>query len=161
MNPLRSVLARALLLALLSVVLPACSTWECTAQTCADGCCDADDVCQVGNVDRACGLQGRSCQTCTSAQTCGASGQCVSKCNAQNCPNGCCDEYGSCRTTQTSFTCGRGGATCVDCNAGGSYTKSCEQGACCTNRYNPCTTSTQCCLGLSCRTDFDSTLKCL
>jgi hypothetical protein len=163
MNPLRSLLGRALLLAVLSGVLPACSTWECTSETCADGCCDSEGVCQVGNVDRACGLLGRSCQNCQTSQTCGPTGQCVSKCNAQNCPNGCCEEDGSCRlsTNQFSFACGRGGATCVDCNAGGPYTKDCAQGACCSRRYSACSTSSDCCPGTSCRTDFDSTLKCL
>ncbi len=163
MNLLRSVLARALLLSLLSVVLPACTPWECTAETCADGCCDADGVCQVGNVDRACGLQGRSCQQCEYSQTCGATGRCEPKCNPQNCSTGCCDEYGSCRpfANQTSFTCGKGGAACMDCNAGGSYTKTCEAGACCTQKYSSCTTSAECCSGLTCRTEsYDSTLKC-
>lgn len=160
-----SALARGLVLAFVLALAPSCSTWECNADNCSDGCCDAEGVCQVGNPDDVCGLRGAACRNCSAQKNamCTA-GQCVPRCTPQSCPNGCCDEFGDCRgfSAQTSFTCGRGGAACVECNArGGSYTQSCEEGVCCTNFLSPCTSSAECCPGYSCQPDrFDSALKC-
>lgn len=159
-----SALARGLVFALFLALAPSCSTWECNADSCSDGCCDAEGVCQVGNPDDTCGLGGAACRDCTTQRnaTC-AAGQCVARCTPRSCPNGCCDEFGLCRdfSDQSSVSCGRGGAVCADCNSRGSITKDCEEGVCCTSFLNPCATSAECCPGSSCRADsFDSALKC-
>lgn len=44
------------------------------------GCCDADNVCQAGNIDSACGTGGEDCEACLEEETC-TGGDCVSTCS--------------------------------------------------------------------------------
>lgn len=55
----------------------------CNAQSCPNGCCDAEGTCQTGTSGQACGTNGVACQTCPTGQTCldgacrGVAGTCV------------------------------------------------------------------------------------
>lgn len=48
---------------------------SCNSTNCANGCCAADDSCQVGSTSQACGSGGNLCDACTNAQVCQA-GRC-------------------------------------------------------------------------------------
>jgi hypothetical protein len=46
----------------------------CDSNSCANGCCDSQGICQPGNNDNACGSGGQSCTACASPQTCSGGG---------------------------------------------------------------------------------------
>lgn len=100
MRPTLSVLASLALAFVVGTTASSCgSTFVCDETTCADGCCDWKGVCQVGNVDRACGLQGATCANCMDVsfrQVCSAAGTC------------CGGEYADCTTNADCC----GGLTC-------------------------------------------------
>jgi hypothetical protein len=45
-------------------------TRRCTPQSCATGCCSANDTCEAGDTTMACGAAGARCDTCISTQAC-------------------------------------------------------------------------------------------
>ena len=52
-------------------VAPSCGTAKnCSATTCASGCCDAKGECQLGTSNGACGQLGGTCAVCQIAQAC-------------------------------------------------------------------------------------------
>ncbi|MGO9836139.1 MAG: hypothetical protein ACLP1X_18205 [Polyangiaceae bacterium] len=93
-----------------------CSTW-CT------GCC-ANNICNMGGADTACGIRGASCTDCTrTGETCRVgqtpaldAGVCGPSC--ATCA-GCCDENGVCNSGALDATCGTGGALCANCTTSG------------------------------------------
>jgi hypothetical protein len=124
--------------------LTGCSTWECNAETCSDGCCDSSGTCKVGSPDDTCGLNGAACRDCTASpgQFCSA-GTCAPKCTPANCPDGCCTEDGHCSEGNSSFACGLGGTACVDCMDAGR--NGCAAGSCCSRFSGGCATDADCC----------------
>ena len=56
---------------------PDAGPFLCTPITCT-GCC-RDNVCLGGNLDDACGYDGRECRTCESGTLCVSPGACVSQ----------------------------------------------------------------------------------
>ncbi len=55
---------------LLAVVMLSCGKPPCSAATCATGCCDAAEVCQLGTQTLACGIGGARCDVCTLGEQC-------------------------------------------------------------------------------------------
>jgi hypothetical protein len=100
----------------------------CSAETCPEGCCDANHQCQQGKSNTACGTRGVACEVCD-----GSNGACVDQrcqCTADTCPTGCCEngpgKPGLC-FVPSNDTCGIGGQRCVRC----SESTACnEQGIC-------------------------------
>src|SRR5439155_12651582 len=105
---------------------------KCTAQSCANGCCNGD-TCILGTSQFQCGGGGAACMncgagadTCTNGvckcgnnaacplgQTCNLGACAPTPCNAMTCPNGCCD--GNTCTQPSPAKCGSGGSICLDC----------------------------------------------
>ena len=106
----------------------------CSPQTCRNGCCDRNGVCQPGNNATFCGTGGAQCVTCKIGQTCNQQmGQCEDRpgCGPENC-DGCCDPAtfapnSVCRPGTTTALCGTGGANCVACRGA---TAICQNGQC-------------------------------
>lgn len=120
-----SVLALGLVHALL--FFAAC-TRTCDSNSCADGCCDAEGECWVGQGDTECGLGGVLCTDCLREnKACVAkAGSCGAKCSPDNC-NGCCSEDLCITQVELNASlCGSGGKACVSC---GVYA-SCGGGKC-------------------------------
>ena len=129
----------------------------CTPQTCPDGCCDDNGVCQRGHTDQACGTSGEACYACGSNQFCSAeTGECRDNppCSAETCANGCCnlengfhvcrtdlrgcepggaccsgccDENQECQPGNDDGVCGSGGSACIICDP---LQGLCDQGRC-------------------------------
>lgn len=87
----------------------------CGPQNCP-GCCDANGVCQMGDVPSACGAGGQQCTSCPAGEVC-PSGACkmAQPCNAMTCPLGCCDVNQICEAGFIDTACGSQGNSCIDC----------------------------------------------
>jgi hypothetical protein len=90
----------------------------CTPDTCPNGCCDANGVCQPGTATSECGFGGEPCHVCTPPEQCRANGTCRASCGPDTCPNGCCDANGECLSGDENVACGTGGVQCVPCDTG-------------------------------------------
>jgi hypothetical protein len=101
-----------------------CAAPCCNAQTCPDGCCDANGACQPGNVFSDCGEGGGQCATCNQNQSC-LNQQCAP------CSVSCVDLDHACGPDGCGGSCGAcvEGLGCVDgicvCTA-----QSCPNGCC-------------------------------
>lgn len=141
----------------------------CTPQTCPNGCCDSNGVCQPGNTEQACGDGGVTCTQCGSNQHCSTqTGTCRDNppCSAETCPNGCCnlengfhvcrtdlrgcapggaccsgccDNNGQCQDGDDDGACGAGGSRCIACDP----LEQCDRGRCQCDANN----CPGCCLG--------------
>lgn len=111
---------------------------QCSASTCASGCCRPDGTC-VGAPDNtsdlSCGLGGLSCEDCTaSGKSCdegvckGGTGGGSGGCGSWSC-NGCCTGTSAqsvCIDPPTRNNCGSGGGLCQTCPLG----QACERARC-------------------------------
>jgi hypothetical protein len=86
----------------------------CDAQSCPNGCCDANGSCRPGTAKGACGRGGAACATCPQGQDC--FGQQCAACGAQTCSDGCCAADGTCQSGFAITACGGpAGAPCQPC----------------------------------------------
>ncbi len=121
----------------------------CTPQSCPNGCCDDNGLCQPGNTRLDCGTGGQTCARCGAGQSC-QNGVCV--CTPQSCPNGCCAADGTCQPGDAFQACGTGGNACAGCN---------DQQTCQDQECVNCGNSTCICTGQSlCTDDGASNLEC-
>lgn len=120
-----------------------CSTVPpCSSQTCPNGCCDAQGICQLGRADAVCGAKGQACLDCTATgKACAPQGYCYAgkHCGADNCA-GCCTTTGDCQAGTDAQACGEWGALCDDCGAKGQSCQSlvCSDGSTCPGSYAGC-----------------------
>jgi hypothetical protein len=83
---------------------------NCDGNNCANGCCDANNICHVGS-PMYCGINAQQCLSCAPGQEC-AGGACT--CDAASC-TGCCDLNNMCQPGNLTSACGAGGSFCDDC----------------------------------------------
>ncbi|MFT3713095.1 MAG: hypothetical protein QM817_36030 [Archangium sp.] len=92
-------------------------TVTCGPSNCG-GCC-ANNICQPGRADSACGGGGNVCSSCGGGMTCNSSGMCAASaptCSPSNC-NGCCSASGVCQPGTADSACGTGGGVCSTCTS--------------------------------------------
>lgn len=117
------------------------SAFECSYDTCPEGCCDGN-TCVKTPKQSACGSRGAKCQACESDEKC-VSGECTAS-DCDNC-DGCCSN-GSCVSGLSGTACGRGGAECTKCGTD----ETCSGGSCIASECGPdncdgcCTANGEC-----------------
>jgi hypothetical protein len=130
----------------------------CNAQTCASGCCDANDRCASGSDFTACGRGGLRCSDCQKLgfQLCDPKlKSCANKttrCDKTTCGNGCC-EGNLCLGGFDPNECGDFGSACQHCAQQG---QSCQNQQCTQQRCGPGNCK-GCCFGDQCIGGVDQT----
>ncbi|MCA9665097.1 MAG: hypothetical protein KC503_05895 [Myxococcales bacterium] len=112
----------------------------CNAASCAGGCCAADDTCQPGSVDTACGKGGAQCANCTLVSGSCSSNYCLGcspSCSGKNCGSSdgcggtCTDGSGCCTPACSGKLCGASDGCGGSCASGsGCCTPSCAGKTC-------------------------------
>jgi hypothetical protein len=120
----------------------------CDGDSCPNGCCDINDVCQPGTSPRACGGDGLTCLVCAVQEGC-ISGDCVEGACAgtcsqnEDCPNlqGCvCNRaQGACCTRSCA------GLVCGPDGCGGTCGSGCPDGTVCSEDGGACLCTAESC----------------
>lgn len=100
----------------------------CDGQSCPNGCCDAQGICQSGNTNSDCGSGGALCAICINPNPVCSNKTCTTCAVDRPCPSGCCDvATGTCEPGTETTACGSSGGVCATCSG---TTPTCTGGAC-------------------------------
>jgi len=125
-----------------------CIFARCNAQSCPNGCCDANGTCTTTFSNTTCrapgSAAGAACVNCAQSvgagSTCGTNGFCTALPTCQQTCTGCCDATGRCLTGTSNNNCGSDGDACVACPSG----TTCNANGDCAGAPPPPTCSSTC-----------------